>query len=71
MSTCMPLIDARIPISIVTVPSGTPDAASLVEGDGEGYAGSGDGGGAGSAVGLEDVAVEDDGALAEGLHIDD
>ncbi|WP_158802597.1 MULTISPECIES: hypothetical protein [unclassified Acidisoma] len=39
MSTCMPLIDARIPISIVTVPSGTPDAASLVEGDGEVAAG--------------------------------
>ena len=31
----------------------------------------GDGGGAGSTVGLEDVAVEDDGALAESLHIDD
>lgn len=42
----------------------------LVEGDGEGDGGSGDGGGAGSAVGLEDVAVEDDGAFAEGFHID-
>ena len=39
--------------------------------EGEGDAGSGDGCGAGSAVGLDDVAVEDDGALAEGLHIDD
>ena len=43
----------------------------FVEGDGEGDAGAGDGGGAGAAVGLEDVAVEDDGALAEGLHVDD
>ncbi len=41
------------------------------EGEGEGDAGSGDGGGAGASVGLEDVAVEDDGALAEGLHVDD
>ena len=43
----------------------------LFEGDGQGYGGSGDGGGTGSTVGLENVAVEDDGALAEGLHIDD
>ena len=43
----------------------------FAEGEGEGDAGSGDGGGAGASVGLEDVAVEDDGALAEGLHVDD
>ena len=43
----------------------------FLERDGEGYGGSGNGRGAGSAVGLEDVAVEDDGALAKGLHIDD
>ena len=42
-----------------------------MEGEGEGYAGSGDGGGAGASVGLEDVAVEDDGALAEGFHVDE
>lgn len=41
----------------------------LVEREGQGDAGSGDGRGTGSAVGLEDVAVEDDGALAEGLHV--
>ncbi len=43
----------------------------FAEGEGEGDRGSGDGGGAGASVGLEDVAVEDDGALAEGLHVDD
>ncbi len=43
----------------------------LIEREGEGDTGSGDGGGAGSTVGLEDIAVEDDGAFAEGLHIDD
>ena len=43
----------------------------FAEGEGEGDAGSGDGGGAGASVGLEDVAVEDDGALAEGVHVDD
>jgi hypothetical protein len=43
----------------------------LAQSEGEGNAGSGDGGGAGATVGLEDVAVEDDGALAEGLHVDD
>ena len=43
----------------------------LAEGDGEGDRSSRDGGGAGSPVGLEDVAVEDDGALAEGAHVDD
>ena len=42
----------------------------LLERDSESNGGSGDGGGAGSSVGLEDVAVEDDGALAEGLHVD-
>jgi hypothetical protein len=31
----MPLIDARIPISIVSELSGAPDTASLVEGGGE------------------------------------
>jgi hypothetical protein len=41
------------------------------EGEGQGDAGSGDGSGAGASVGLEDVAVEDDGALAEGLHVYD
>ena len=43
----------------------------LAEGEGKGDAGSSDGRGAGAAVGLEDVAVEDDGALAESLHVDD
>jgi hypothetical protein len=43
----------------------------LAESEGEGDAGSRDGGGAGATVGLEDVAVEDDGALAENLHVDD
>jgi hypothetical protein len=43
----------------------------LAESEGEGYAGSCDGSGASAAVGLEDVAVEDDGALAESLHVDD
>ena len=43
----------------------------LVEGEGEGDAGSGDGCGAGATVGLEDVAIEDDGAFAEGFHVDD
>lgn len=42
-----------------------------IEGDGESSAGSGDGRGARTAVGLEDVAIEDDGALAERLQIDD
>src|SRR4029079_13072979 len=36
-----------------------------------GDVGAGDGRGAGAAVGLEDVAVEDDGVLAEGLVVDD
>jgi hypothetical protein len=43
----------------------------LAESEGQGYAGSCDGSGASAAVGLEDVAVEDDGALAERLHVDD
>jgi hypothetical protein len=42
-----------------------------VEGNGERDAGSGDGGGARASVGLEDIAVEDDGALAESFHVDD
>jgi len=41
------------------------------EGEGEGDAGSGNGGGAGASVCLEDVTIEDDGALAEGFHVDD
>src|SRR5690606_39757994 len=41
------------------------------DGVGEGDVGAGDGGGAGAAVGLEDVAVEDDRVLAEGLVVDD
>jgi hypothetical protein len=43
----------------------------LVEGDGEGDRSSGDGGGSGAAVGMEDVAVQDDGAFTECLHVDD
>ena len=41
------------------------------KGEGKGDRGAGDGCGARAAVGLEDVAVKDDGALAEGLHVDD
>src|SRR5690606_5821758 len=41
-------------------------AAGIVERDG----GAGDGGGAGAAVGHDDVAVDEDGALAEGGHVD-
>src|SRR6478609_6093611 len=49
------------------------DLLALGPGDGvgEGDVGTGDGGGAGASVGLEDVAVEDDGVLAEGLVVDD
>jgi len=36
-----------------------------VESDGAGDAGTGDGGGAGAAVGLKDIAIDPDGALAE------
>lgn len=43
----------------------------FVEGDGEGDAGSGYGSSAGSSVGLEDVAVEDDGSFSECFHVDD
>ncbi len=43
----------------------------LIEGKREGDRGAGDGGGAGAAVGLQHIAVDDDGALAEGLHVDD
>ena len=43
----------------------------LVERKRERDSGSGDGCGTGASVGLENVAVEDDGALAEGLHVDD
>jgi hypothetical protein len=42
-----------------------------VEGDGERGASSGDGRGACAAVGLEDIAIENDHALAEGLEVDD
>jgi hypothetical protein len=42
-----------------------------VEGDGCGDASAGDGGGAGAAVGLEDVAIDPDGALAEFFEIND
>ena len=38
-----------------------------VEGQGQGDGGAGDGGGARAAVGLDDVAVEDDSSFAEGL----
>ena len=48
-----------------------PAATSLLSARARATAGAGDGGGAGASVGLEDVAVEDDGALAEGLHVDD
>ena len=43
----------------------------LSERKSEGDRGPGDGGGAGPTIGLEDVAVEDDGAFAERLHVDD
>ena len=39
------------------------------EGESEGDTGSGDRGGTGSSVGLEDVAVEDNGPLTEGFHV--
>ena len=48
-----------------------PAATSFVERDGESDGGAGDGGSAGAAIGLEDIAVQDDGALAEGFHVDD
>lgn len=41
------------------------------DGVGEGDVGAGDGGRTGAAVGLEDVAVQDDGVLAERLVVDD
>jgi hypothetical protein len=43
----------------------------FAEGKRQGDAGSGDCGGAGSSIGLKNVAVEDNGALAESLHVDD
>ena len=43
----------------------------VAQGVDEGHEGAGDGGGAGAAVGLDDVAVDPEGALAEGLHVDD
>jgi hypothetical protein len=53
--------------------AGLDELLALGPGDGvgEGDVGAGDGGGAGAAVGLEDVAVEDDGVLAECLVVDD
>ena len=45
--------------------------AGVLDGVGERDPGTGDGRGAGAAVGLEDVAVEDDRVLAEGLRVDD
>ena len=41
------------------------------ERDGEGHRRAGDGSGTRSAVGLDHVAVEDDGTLAKSLHVDD
>src|SRR5699024_5950365 len=38
---------------------------------GEGYVSAGNGGGAGSAVGLEHIAVQHDGVLAQGRDVDD
>jgi len=43
----------------------------LTDGDAEGDIGAGDGSGAGTAVGLDDVAVDGEGALAEGGEVDD
>lgn len=53
--------------------AGLDELLALCPGDGvgEGDVRAGDGGGAGAAVGLEDVAVEDDGVLAECLVVDD
>ena len=47
-----------------------PAATSFPRARARATRGSGDGGGACASVGLEDVAVEDDGALAEGFHVD-
>ena len=46
-------------------------AEESVEGDGDGHAAPGDGGRASAAVGLEDVAIDPNGALAEGFEVDD
>src|SRR5699024_377961 len=43
----------------------------LVDGFGQRYIGAGDRGCAGASVGLEDIAVEDQGVLSELLHVDD
>ena len=45
--------------------------AGEADGLGKRHVGAGDGGGAGAAVGLQDVAVQHDGVLAEGLGVDD
>jgi len=42
----------------------------VLDGVGEGDVGAGDGGGAGATVGLQHVAVERDGALAELLQVE-
>ena len=41
-----------------------------LEGNGHGHAGPGDGRGARAPVGLQHVAVQNDGAFAQGLHVD-
>ena len=45
-------------------------AQQVARGVDQGHVGAGDGGGARAAVGLDDVAVQVDGALAEGLEVD-
>ena len=52
-------------------PASAPCGAQVGDGVGEGDVRAGDRGGAGAAVGLEHVAVEDDGVLAERLVVDD
>ena len=48
-----------------------PLGAGVRDGVGERHVGAGDGRGAGAAVGLQHVAVEHDGVLAQGLGVDD
>ena len=45
--------------------------AQFLKRQAQGHEGAGDGGGAGAAVGLDDVAVENHGALAEFVHAED
>ena len=47
-----------------------PGGDQGVQRDGESHGGAGDGRGAGATIGLDDVAIEDDGALAESLEVD-